>query len=75
MKVPNGCNGCSGTGKKESFDLMSMKESVEDCPDCNGSVSVELLDNTIDERSLFERLFDSNPDQPGTQFINLNPNR
>jgi len=33
------------------------------------------LDNTVDERSLFERLFDSNPDQPGTQFINLNPNR
>jgi len=28
------CGVCEDTGKKESFDLMSMKESIEDCPDC-----------------------------------------
>jgi len=28
------CGVCEDTGKKKSFDLMSMKESIEDCPDC-----------------------------------------
>jgi len=58
----------------QNFDVVDPS-IVDPAAEADALATLNSLNESNAERSLFERLFDSNPDQPGTQFFNLNPNR
>ena len=58
----------------QNFDVVDPS-IVDPAAEADALATLNSLNESNAERSLFERLFDSNPDEPGTQFFNLNPNR
>jgi hypothetical protein len=58
----------------QNFDVIDPS-IVDPAAEADALATLNSLNESNAERSLFERLFDSNPDEPGTQFFNLNPNR
>ena len=58
----------------QNFDVVDPS-IVDPAASADALATLNSLNESNAERSLFERLFDSNPDEPGTQFFNLNPNR
>ena len=58
----------------QNFDVIDPS-IVDPAAEADALATLNSLNESNAERSLFERLFDSSPDEPGTQFFNLNPNR